>query len=113
MPKLTKESKKLLDGPTLTLENVDLYTARLAQKDKRLLRPPTGLKQSCLYDIFYILQRRSDGQQLFNELIRSYFQEDRLNRVSFHLLAVTKNVVSLFINLSIVYVIQSLHPLIR
>lgn len=107
MPKLTKESKELLDGPTLTLENVDLYSAKLAQKDKSLLRPPKKLKQSCFYDIFYILQQRSDGQQLFNELIQSYFKEDRLNRVSFHLLSAARNSGFLFVNLSIVCVIQN------
>ena len=85
MPKLTTEGQKTLNGPKLTLDNVDIYSAKLAQKDRNLLHPPTRLKKPYLYDVFYVLQqRKTDGELLFNELIRSYFENDRLIRVSPH-----------------------------
>ena len=87
MPKLTTKGQRALNGPTLTLENIDIYSAKLAQKDRNLLRPPARLEKPYLYDIFYILQQRNvDGNRLFNELIRGYFEDDRLTRVSPHLL---------------------------
>ena len=86
MPKLTLEGQKTLNGPTLSLDNIDVYSAKLARKDKNLLQPPQRFKKPHLYDIFNILQqRKTDGKRLFNELIRSYFEADRLTRVSSHL----------------------------
>ena len=83
MPKLTMEGQKTLNGSNLTLDNVDIYSAKLAQKDRNLLRPPTRLKKPHFYDIFYVLQqRKTDGERLFNQLIRGYFENDRLIRVS-------------------------------
>ena len=90
MPLLTLGGQKTLNGPTLSLDNIDIYSAKLAQKDRNLLQPPKRFKNPHLYDIFNVLQKRkTDGKRLFNELIRSYFDADRLTRVSSYSFIIT------------------------
>lgn len=85
MLSLSKQGKASLNGPSLTLSNLEVETGKLPEQDRHLLIPPASIENADLYDIAFLIKLgRSNGQEIFSKLVLTYFELDRELRVSAH-----------------------------
>lgn len=82
MAPLSRSARCALFGEYISLENIIKWSHILPDHDKHLLVPPANVVDPQSLDLVNILQkRRSDGGELFLEMIKSYFNADRILRV--------------------------------
>ena len=82
MAPLSQSAHCALFGEYISLENITKWSQLLPDHDKHLLVPPANIVNPQSLDLINILKKRkSDGGQLFLEMIQTYFNADRILRV--------------------------------
>ena len=82
MPNIQKSS---IEGPFLTIDNIDTFAGRLPEKDQHLIRPSEDIEKPLLLDIFAILKQyrnKDEAERLFSLLFEENINNDRVQRVS-------------------------------